>query len=623
MAAADTARLVAELSLKDNLSPGVNSALKGVNKLDSSLSRIGKTAQRGVSTAAGNLAKLGAIAGGGLVAGLVASVKAASDLAENQSKVNVVFGESADVINAWAKTSVKAFGATESEALGYAGTLGNLFDALGLTQKQQVDMSKGTVQLAADLASFNNLAGGTEEALEKLRAGLVGEAEPLRSLGVNINAAAVEAKVLALGLADTKGEITDAMKVQARYALIMEQTTNAQGDFARTSGGLANQIRMLKGQLGNAAATIGTALIPRVTELAVKLNDAIAKNQPAIQAFADKLPAAFDKVFSAAERIPWGAIGDGLKAGAFWAEKLFDAFIALPPEVQTTIIALAGLNKLSGGAITGIVGELGKGLIKGYLNLTAGVVNVNAKTLAGAGGAGAAAGGAAKGGSTIGRALSAVTKVFMVGAAVGVFAELTGVLNRQSAENTEALNNFGSQVDKFAGNASLADLRGALNEMKAGDAKLRAELTPEAIAYQLNIDGVADRVRHDIQTLEAAVIREAENTQGAQDETTRAINVGAAITTSTLNQTKASVIEAGLKAQRAGDKTAAAASAAGRVARSGGVEAAVAIRKKDLSVTVQHSTTVKATQIINGRIFDASVQRQYIVVRPGQQFQES
>ena len=46
--------------------------------------------------------------------------------------------------------------------------------------------------LAADLASFNNI--DPTEALDKLRSGLVGEAEPLRSVGVLLNEAAVQAK---------------------------------------------------------------------------------------------------------------------------------------------------------------------------------------------------------------------------------------------------------------------------------------------------------------------------------------------------------------------------------------------------------------------------------------------
>ena len=104
-------------------------------------------------------------------------------------------------------------------------------------------MSTGLVQLAADLASFNNL--NPEEVFLKLQSGIVGEVEPMRALGVNLSAAAVNAKALQMGLVNANGELTEQAKIMARYALIMEQTGNAQGDFARTSDGLANSTRIL------------------------------------------------------------------------------------------------------------------------------------------------------------------------------------------------------------------------------------------------------------------------------------------------------------------------------------------------------------------------------------------
>jgi len=79
----------------------------------------------------------------------------------------------------------------------------------------------------------------------------------------------------------------------------------------------------------------------------------------------------------------------------------------MPPEVQSTIIALAGLNKLSGGAISGIVGELGKGLIKGVLGINAGVVNVRGAVVNGGGGGIPGAAGAAGGAGLVATAAAA------------------------------------------------------------------------------------------------------------------------------------------------------------------------------------------------------------------------
>ena len=122
------------------------------------------------------------------------------------------------------------------------------------------------VQLSADLGSFNNL--GTEEVLTKIRAGLVGEVEPLRTLGVQLSAATVEQEAYTSGLATLGAELTEGQKIQARYQLILAQTATAQGDFARTSDGVANSTKIVQAELADAAADIGTAFLPAVMAVA-------------------------------------------------------------------------------------------------------------------------------------------------------------------------------------------------------------------------------------------------------------------------------------------------------------------------------------------------------------------
>lgn len=188
------------------------------------------------------------------------ALDAASDTDESFSKMNVVFGESARQIDQWAQNAAKNLGVSREQALQTTGTFGNLFTSMGLGQEESAKLSMNIAGLGSDLASFNNI--DPTEALDKLRAGLVGEAEPLRALGVNINAAMVEAKAMEMGLVGLNGEVTEAGKVQARYALIMEQTTNAQGDFARTSDGAANQTRIAKAEFADMSAQLGTTLVP-------------------------------------------------------------------------------------------------------------------------------------------------------------------------------------------------------------------------------------------------------------------------------------------------------------------------------------------------------------------------
>ena len=209
---------------------------------------------------AGDIGKVAAGATAALVGIAAFTSGFASDLNESISKVGVVFGENADDIRAWSKSAAKSMGISEQAALESAGTFGNLFTAMDIGQEPAADMSKELVELASDLASFNNI--DPAEALEKLRAGIVGEAEPLRTLGVNISAAATEQKALELGIWDGVDALTAAEKAQANYALIMEQTSTAQGDFARTSDGMANQQRTLAATFQDTMAMVGQAFVP-------------------------------------------------------------------------------------------------------------------------------------------------------------------------------------------------------------------------------------------------------------------------------------------------------------------------------------------------------------------------
>ena len=235
---------------------------------------------------AGGVAAFAAVAGAARAAIGYAgdAIQKASDLAETQSKVKVVFGDSAKVIERMGRTSAAALGMSTNAALTAAGVYGNLFRAMGLTETKSAEMSTGLVQLAADLASFNNM--DPTIVLDKLRAGLSGEVEPLRTLGVNLNMARIRTKALELGLADATGELTAAAKAQATYALIVEDTTLAQGDFERTSDGLANTQRALAAEMENVQTKIGEKLLPIMLQLATFAKDVLV---PGLQAVVDAM----------------------------------------------------------------------------------------------------------------------------------------------------------------------------------------------------------------------------------------------------------------------------------------------------------------------------------------------
>jgi hypothetical protein len=212
-----------------------------------------------------------------LIAGGVAAINYASDLDETKNKVNVVFGSmSADVL-AWSENSATALGQSQEQALAAAATYGNLFVAMGLGQGPAADMSTSLVGLASDLASFNN--ANPQDVLNALRSGLSGEIEPLKKYGVAMNEAILKQQAMEMGLGDNIQALTEAEKLQVRYAIIMKQTTVAQGDFARTADGLANSQRILKAQFIDAAAALGTQLLPYALQFVTWVSGLITKFQ--------------------------------------------------------------------------------------------------------------------------------------------------------------------------------------------------------------------------------------------------------------------------------------------------------------------------------------------------------
>lgn len=243
----------------------------GTVRMGASLGKMGGATEKLTSTV-GNL-KTGLVQGLGIggfmavssaagmfIAQVTQSVQLASNLNETIQKSSVTFGASAADILAWSKTTSSTMGLSQQAALDYSATFGGLLSNFGILPEKVAPMSKSLVQLAADMASFSN--SSPEEALMAIQSGLVGETEPLRRFQVNLSQARIEAKAMADGLWDGKGAIDTAAKAQATYALILQDSSRQQGDFARTSSGLANTQRTDAAKSAEAWTAFGAALLP-------------------------------------------------------------------------------------------------------------------------------------------------------------------------------------------------------------------------------------------------------------------------------------------------------------------------------------------------------------------------
>jgi len=238
-----------------------------------------------------------AIVGAGAVAGgaLFALANKASNLSEAQNVVNETFKTSKDSILAWAKTLADSAGISETNATKFVGAMGAMLLSSGLTEDAAAGMAKSMVQLAGDMSSFYNL--DNETAWEKIRAGISGETEPLKQLGINMSVANLEAYGMANGMNKAYKEMSQAEQTQLRYNYLMDVTANAQGDFGRTlETSFPNQLRVAKLNIEKLTTAIGQQFIPGFLDAFKKINEYM----PEIQAFISN---AFEKIQAVIEPI--------------------------------------------------------------------------------------------------------------------------------------------------------------------------------------------------------------------------------------------------------------------------------------------------------------------------------
>jgi hypothetical protein len=217
-----------------------------------------------------------------------AAVKLGMDAVESENLVSVSFGRMADSARAWSQKLSDSLGLNEFELRRTAGTFYTMFEAMGLGEQASYDMATGLSQLAHDMASFYNL--DPAEAFEKLRAGIMGETEPLKTLGILVDENTTKTYAYKSGLKAVGAELSQQEKVLARFGAIMQQTGKAQGDLARTIDSPSNQLRIFKSRITEAGTELGLALLPAVSAVIGAMNALVPYVKGAVEWFAKLSP---------------------------------------------------------------------------------------------------------------------------------------------------------------------------------------------------------------------------------------------------------------------------------------------------------------------------------------------
>jgi len=252
--------------MRVNLLGNAKSLLNALSKADSKLQKFGKKAKDVGKTLSISVTAPIALAGG-------FAIKMASDFEESLNKIDVAFGKSGTEVKKFAETARNQFGIAEGTALDMAAMFGDMGTSMGLTQGEAANMSKSLVGLAGDLSSFKNIQ--VDVATTALGAIFTGETESLKKLGIVMTEANLKTFALSQGIQKNIKDMTQAEKTQLRYAFIMANTTNAQGDFIRTQDGAANQMRIFGQGLKELSTEFGQILLPAFTKIVAKANELI------------------------------------------------------------------------------------------------------------------------------------------------------------------------------------------------------------------------------------------------------------------------------------------------------------------------------------------------------------
>lgn len=267
------------ISAADQASPKIQKAVESLNGLEAALRKAQSSSDQFKSKWDATFNAAEAVGGKVRLAGAALlglggiAVKTASDFGEMSSMAGQVFKSQTDAVTAWADATGAALNRSGSDLLQYAAGFQGLFTPMGIARGEAAGMSEAIATLAVDLGSFWNKQ--EPDVVRDLASAFAGETEAMRKYGVFLSDAALDQELFNQGIKGGSTAATEAEKAHARMAIIMRATKDAQGDAARTSGSLENQLKGLKAELKESAIAAGQALVPALEELAPVAKEAL------------------------------------------------------------------------------------------------------------------------------------------------------------------------------------------------------------------------------------------------------------------------------------------------------------------------------------------------------------
>ena len=268
-----------------------NSEIAKVQSQISGLDKNVKNTSTNMTKSFGSLAAK-VISIGAIIKATASSITRAMNFIEDENLFQVSMGKWADATRDWSNEVQNSVGVSAAWLRKYSGVMTNMTASMGLAQDQAVQLGRGVALLSNDIASFYNISA--ESAFEKIQSAMAGMPRPLQELGIMVRDSEVKQTAYANGIARTGEELNTQQKALATYLAILQRTSNAQGDLARTINSPANQMRMLKTSIIDLGVAIGTMFQPLLSVVLPVLNAIVIAATRAFQALASLFGIEFD-----------------------------------------------------------------------------------------------------------------------------------------------------------------------------------------------------------------------------------------------------------------------------------------------------------------------------------------
>ena len=265
-----------------------------ITKVQSQISGLDKNVKNTSSNLTKSFGSLAAkvVSVGAIIKLTATSITQAMNFIEDENLFQVSMGKWADATRDWSNEVQNSVGVSAAWLRKYSGVMTNMTASMGLAQDQAVKLGRGIALLSNDIASFYNISA--ESAFEKIQSAMAGMPRPLQELGIMVRDSEVKQTAYANGIARTGDELNTQQKALATYLAILQRTSNAQGDLARTINSPANQMRMLKTSIMDLGVAIGTMFQPLLSVVLPVLNAIVIATTRAFQAIARLFGIEFD-----------------------------------------------------------------------------------------------------------------------------------------------------------------------------------------------------------------------------------------------------------------------------------------------------------------------------------------